>query len=966
MEDIRSKASPPARGGRPTATELARFTFDQAGDPIFWVDAHGRFVDANRAACERLGYTRDELIRRRVFDIDAIVTEVDWPLRWARLRSAGTGRIESVHRHRAGSEFPVEINSHFIQLDGEELTCVFVRDLTARKAAEREILRGRQWIELVADAAALGLWDWNIRDGTKVCNDEYFRTLGWSRDDFGLGFESYRGLVHPEDRDSAYEHLQRHLAGQTAMIDSEYRIRTEEGRWIWILDRGRVLERDDDGRPVRVAGVIQDITKRKSDEQRALRLARLDHICQEIAASFVRETDQDAATNRMLRKVGQFLDVSRSYVFCFRDNGATLCNTHEWCNDGVEPQVEQLQSVSADSLEVLLEPMRDCRPLVITDLDEAAIDQVARDHLASQSIRATIGFPFFIDGDMRGIIGFDETRGPREWLGEEIALLQTMVESFARAVERREAEQARAAAASRLREALRDAEAANTAKDAFLAHMSHELRTPLTAVLGFAEMLERGPSSESARRSLINQIRNNGRQLLNIINDLLDLSRIEADKIEAQLSRVELLPLLVRAVRMLEPIADNKRLSIRLRVASRVPKYVATDESRVLQILTNLLSNAVKYTEHGHVDLVASCEDSTLRLCVEDTGVGIAAHRVASVFEPFERDTSDPRRQGTGLGLPISRRLAGLLGGTISCRSTLGSGSCFTLELPVAEQGPWLESGPIAAGTEQDEGTTTAIQRTGLLDGLRVLLVEDSKQNRDVIEFFLQEQGADVSWCGNGALAIARMRDAQDEIDMVLMDMRMPIMDGYTATRTARHNGFRKPIIAITAHSLAQDRQRCIEAGCDEHLTKPVDARRLVEVCRRFGATGVAAPSVTASSASPVSRKEPAGSARRSAMRQLQTLVNEYVAALPKQRTQIERAFASGAVADVRAMAHRLAGSAGSYGLPELSRVARACDQAIRLGAQPAELSRRVADLVDQMREAEVRSPETVELPRIA
>ncbi|MHC5002521.1 MAG: PAS domain S-box protein [Planctomycetota bacterium] len=940
----------------PTLAELARFTFEQASDPVFWLNAEGRFVDANRAACDQLGYSREELLERRVFDIDVEVMERSWPARWDELRTVGSRRIESTHRHRDGSEFPVEITGHFIRLDGEEFICSFARDLTARREAEREIRRGRQWIELVADAAALGLWDWNINEGTKICNDEYFRTLGWSRETLDDGFESYRSLLHPEDRDQAYDELRRHLAGQTAMIDSEYRIRAEDGRWIWVLDRGRVLERDVDGRPVRVAGVIQDITKRKLDERRAARLARLERICQEIAVSFVRDSDE--SVNGMLRRVGEFLDVSRSYVFCLQEDGTSLCNTHEWCDRGVASQIDSLQHVPVSPLEALIGPMRSRRPIVIADLRCAEIDRAARDHLEAQSIRATIGLPYFIAGRLRGFIGFDETRRPREWQGEEIALLQAMVETFARAVERREAEQARMTAARQLEAALRDAEAANQAKDAFLAHMSHELRTPLTAVLGFAEILERGTSTSSSAESLIAQIRANGRHLLGIINDLLDLSRIEADKIEPQLARADLRQLLTRAVRMLQPMADNKRLPVRLRVVGNVPASLTTDEPRVLQILTNLLSNAVKYTEAGHVEFVASCEGSTLRLCVNDTGVGIAAERLSSIFEPFERDNSDPRRQGTGLGLPICRRLAALLGGRISCRSTLGVGSSFALELPAVPEAPWLERGEIAVGQEAGDGGNRSHDTTGQLAGLRVLLVEDCKQNRDVIEFFLQEQGALISCCSDGEAALERMGKAPDEIDLVLMDMRMPRMDGYAATRAARQAGFCKPIIAITAHGLAQDRDRCFAAGCDEYVTKPIDSRRLVEVCRRLAAD--VRPAISGDAPGPpvstVSR--PGGLAAG----KLMSLIDEYLAALPSYGASIEEAFASGAIDEICIIAHRLAGSAGSYGLPELSSVARCCEQAIRQGAEPSEIERRVGELLDEVRDSASRRPEELRI----
>jgi signal transduction histidine kinase/ActR/RegA family two-component response regulator len=408
------------------------------------------------------------------------------------------------------------------------------------------------------------------------------------------------------------------------------------------------------------------------------------------------------------------------------------------------------------------------------------------------------------------------------------------------------------------------AEAASSAKSDFLANMSHEIRTPMTAILGFLELLEDTTATAAERREFLRTIRSNGQHLLGVINDILDLSKIEAGKLDIERLEVPLCPLVSEIVSLMRGRAAAKNLSLELRYLCPVPETIATDPTRLRQILANLLGNAIKFTERGRVELVVRLVDSNqtenaqLAFDVIDTGVGMTAEQLQRVFQPFtQADESMSRRfGGTGLGLTISRRLARLLGGDIAVESMPRRGSTFTVT---------IDAGSLAGSTMLTEcreaSTSSASVPGGLADvpdiasdtdrasppqsddstlplaGCRVLLAEDGVDNQRLINLLLRRAGARVTIVENGKLAVdmALASEARGEpFDVLLTDMQMPVMDGYEATRRLREAGYARPIVAVTAHAMRQDEQKCLEAGCDAYTSKPIEHAALIATVRRF------------------------------------------------------------------------------------------------------------------------------------
>lgn len=382
------------------------------------------------------------------------------------------------------------------------------------------------------------------------------------------------------------------------------------------------------------------------------------------------------------------------------------------------------------------------------------------------------------------------------------------------------------------------AEAADRAKTEFLANMSHEIRTPMTAILGFTDLLLDHPWSESERREYLTIIRENGQMLLQLINDILDLSKIEAEKMAVERLPCVPMKILDEVTALMRVRADEKGIRLGACYDAAVPPMIYTDPIRLRQILVNLVGNAVKFTKQGKVQIQVSYQSGTegspkLTFAVADTGIGISAEGLATIFEPFTQADGSLARLfgGTGLGLAISRRLAKLLGGTLEATSEPGKGSVFTLSIdPGPLNAPLLTVPHLPTIPESVASPVTL--RPG-----RILLVEDTMSGRRVIQTLLEKAGLTVDTSENGlegCRAVFRAVADHQPYDAILMDMQMPEMDGYEATRQLRRQGWRGPIIALTAHAMEGDRAKCLASGCDDYVAKPVSRGALIEALGRF------------------------------------------------------------------------------------------------------------------------------------
>ncbi|MEM1330807.1 MAG: ATP-binding protein [Planctomycetota bacterium] len=380
-----------------------------------------------------------------------------------------------------------------------------------------------------------------------------------------------------------------------------------------------------------------------------------------------------------------------------------------------------------------------------------------------------------------------------------------------------------------------DAENAERTKAQFLANMSHEIRTPMTAILGYAEMLTDPHASASERLDAAYVIRRNGDHLLQIINDILDMSKIEAGKLDVSSEPTEAAQVVGEIALLFQAKAEEKGLRLSSRAEGNVPGTIVADPLRLRQVLANLVSNAVKFTESGSVEIVMRASGERLAIDVRDTGPGIPENARDRLFRAFEQQDSSVTRAhgGTGLGLTISASLVRMMGASLSIADNPSGGAVFTLEFEASET---ISREQAERQMRDGDRTHKDESGSGSLKG-RILLAEDGPDNRRLISFILSKAGATATVVENGREAVdealAQSRGGTP-YDLILMDIQMPVLDGLSATRELRASGYQGSIMALTAHAMQSERDACLEAGCDAFASKPIDRSTLIEQCARL------------------------------------------------------------------------------------------------------------------------------------
>jgi signal transduction histidine kinase/CheY-like chemotaxis protein/HPt (histidine-containing phosphotransfer) domain-containing protein len=459
-----------------------------------------------------------------------------------------------------------------------------------------------------------------------------------------------------------------------------------------------------------------------------------------------------------------------------------------------------------------------------------------------------------------------------------------------------------------LRQSKEAAEAANRFKSAFFANISHEIRTPLTAINGFAELLMSDGRSEEERRSDARVIRRNGEHLLTLINDILDQSKIEAGKMSVEPILCCPAAIVGEVCSMLTPRAAEKGLSLSVKFEGSIPKKIRTDPTRLRQVLINLVANAIKFTKEGGVVLTTSIKPAItaanpmLEVKITDTGIGISAEQQALLFKPFmQADASISRHYGgSGLGLAISKHFAQALGGDISVSSEAGKGSTFTVAITTGSLiGVEIHDRPEEATQPQEDFSGPKVRITG-----SVLVAEDGIDNQALIAAKLRETGLKVEVAENGKLACEKALSNSASFDLILMDVQMPEMDGYAATLHLRSKGYRGPIIALTANAGERDRSKCLNAGCNDFVTKPINMEKLIKAIGRH-LTMVRV-------AKPVPRAEGAATGA-------EALAQKFYQELPAEVEQIEQAVEREDRVQLKEAAQLLLGKSSTAGLKDVA-----------------------------------------------
>ena len=712
--------------------------------------------------------------------------------------------------------------------------------LIHRKQAEAALKESQQRLQLALEGSALGLWDWNIQTGKTYFDVQWKKMLGYEPEEIEENIEELWRLINPEDLPKVQEILEAYFAGKMPTYEAEYRMETKQGLWKWILNRGKVFERDEQGIALRMAGTHQDITERKQAERVLKESAERERALTLVIQRMRQTLDIEiifSATSNELRRV---LNCDRVVVYRFNE---------DWSGEIVAESVENgwvslLHKQTSDLLlkDREISEQEDCGVnflgnsgyllsdsylqqtqgkayspstyLMVSDIYRANFQECYIRILEDLQAKAYITVPIFCGEKLWGLLASYQNSGPRNWSETEINIAVQIGAQLGVALQQAELLAQTQSQKAALQQAVCAADAANQAKSEFLANMSHELRTPLNAILGFTQVMSRDASLNRQQQENLAIINRAGEHLLELINDILEMSKIEAGQLSLHLEDLDLMNLLDTLEKMLVLKAQSKGLELIFEIAAEVPRYVRTDGGKLRQVLINILGNALKFTEVGRVILRLKTVISSLVFEIEDTGPGIAPEEMNLLFEAFGQTESGRKSQGgTGLGLPISQKFVQLMGGAIRVKSKLGEGSLFSFDIPFEPA--------LGSEIETKKAMPQVLSLSPNQPKYRILVVDDQPESRLVLSKLLTSIGFSVKGAENGEEAVKIWSNWQPHL--IFMDMRMPVMDGYEATQQikAYSKSQKTVIIALTASAFEEDRQGVLSAGCDDFICKP-------------------------------------------------------------------------------------------------------------------------------------------------
>jgi PAS domain S-box-containing protein len=779
-------------------------------------------------------------------------------------------------------------------------------DISEKVAQDAALAKQTQRLVDIIEGTGAGTLEWDIRTGALRISQHLASILGYSLDELpDFSARTWRSWVHPDDLVHVDAQLKKHFAGELAYLESETRLRHKDGSWVWVLNRGKIVSRAADGTPLVLSGIHLDISPAKAAEASRRRAETiLRSAIDTIGEAFAVYDDQD-----------RLAFCNREYRELYRTSMPAIVEGNSF-EEIIRYGAERGQYTAA-----------------IGRIDAWVAEMMTRHRQVNNEIVQQAD-----DGRWLKI------RERRTSAGFTVGFRVDITELY---------------------QAKEVAEAANLAKDAFLANISHELRTPLNGVIGMAN-LARGISTEARQQAYLDKIVSSGKHLNRIIDDLLDLSKIATGKLDFDLVTFSLRKLVERAKSLTSVGATEKGLQLVDLIDPAVPDVLLGDPLRIKQIILNLVGNAIKFTETGRVEIritrqATAANRVTLRIEVADTGIGMNPSDLARLFKPFvQADASVSRKfGGSGLGLAISKQLAEMMGGEISVSSELGRGSTFavTLCLPPGDAADLPSAEPPA--------------RLGLrvcYENVRLLVAEDNEINREIVDALLNSVGIVPQMAENGQQALDILfTEGPGNFDLVLMDIQMPYVDGLTVTRTLRsHPEFESlPIIGMTAHTMEHEKLLISMAGMSDHIGKPFDnasffstlAKWIPPSKRRFpapesGLAEIDAPPAASCLAALRTVDVETGLSRFSGSEErYRYWLLKFLEEAASTVTALGSALSGSTPESAGELIHSFKGRAGMLALTDLHRIAIAVDAAIANGTANEELLQSMDDEIRRVSE---------------
>jgi PAS domain S-box-containing protein len=840
-----------------------RLILDSTDEGILGMDSQGRHVFVNPAACRMLGFTAEELIGKpghatwhyQKADGTAYSPQ-ECPI-FATLRTGKPYHSDQeVFWRKDGTSFPAEyIATPSLESDKSVATVLLFHDVSERKRVEEELRRSEQRYRVLLESSCDAIMTlappaWKFTSGNPACI-EMFRTKDEAAF-VSLGPWELSPDCQPDglaSSDKAGEMIETAMRKGSHFFEwTHQRLAGEAFPTTVLLTRVEL-----DGKPALLA-TVRDITREKrAEEDQTLAVQRMESL---LTLNRMGDQPLDAIVTKVVEDAIRVTQSEIGYLAILNEDESSLTmqywskSAHESCKMVDKPIVYPVEKTGLWG-----EAVRQRRPIITNDY--AAPNPLKRGTPEGHvPIGRHMNVPVFSGDRIVAIAGVGNKRAKYD--DRDGRQLQLLMEGWQHIVTCKQADEelrryaeALESTNRALEQSNRRAEAASHSKGQFLANMSHEIRTPMTAILGFTDILL-ADLKESQSIEAAQTVKRNGEHLLRLINDILDISKIEAGRMEMEKMQWSPRQVVAEVVSLMHVRADAKGLTLSEEYEGPLPETITTDPARLRQILVNLVGNAIKFTDTGSVRIVTRLlrgtgEEPKLSFDVIDTGIGISEATIGGLFQPFTQvDASASRKyEGTGLGLSISRQLARMLGGDVTAHSELGQGSTFTATVTTGplEGVSLVEYFQEARPAAEQPDASLALARQKL--HCRILLAEDIPDNQRVVVSILRRAGAEVDIANDGREVVKkamathpgrgrRSVDPIEPFDVILMDMQMPSLDGYAATRRLRQEGYARPIIALTAHAMTHDRQKCLDAGCDDFLSKPVDQRRLVQTVAKW------------------------------------------------------------------------------------------------------------------------------------
>ncbi|WP_234085852.1 PAS domain S-box protein [Azonexus sp. R2A61] len=866
--------------------------------------ARGVFLDVNPRYSEMLGYSRDELIGRSALDMAIWESENARQIWVAQLlASRRLHDYQTTWRRRDGSPIELSISSEIIELNGETCILGFILDISERRHAEAEIQRLQQRLTAAFHAAPVAACITRMSDGQLVeVNERLLSEYAWKREE---------------------------LLGQTTLSSGLWGSGEERARMIELIRRdGQVTDFES-------IGVGRDGRRREiSLSARIIDVSGLPHL-----VVYIDDISQRVAAERRLRESEEL------YRNIFSNAQDGICMVDPESLAFVEINDAGINGLGYTRGEIASLGLHDLQ----FDLDEAGVRAAVEGIIQNGSVtfenrhRRKDGSIQYARVSATAVTTSGRTLISSIW--QDITDQKKAAGELERY--RLHLEELVAERTAELAAARDAAEEASRAKSAFLANMSHEIRTPMNAIIGLTHMAERH-TDDPAQLTRLKKVDAAALHLLALINQILDISKIEAGKLELSPVDFNLRDMVEKAVALVVDRIHAQNLSLSVNIDPALPAELHGDPLRLGQVLLNYLSNAVKFTEHGGISidiapLTVAADHLTVRFAVTDTGIGIEPEEQQRLFRIFEQADSSPTRRfgGTGLGLAIARHLAQIMGGQAGVDSQPGHGSTFwfTVRLQPADQPAVAE----ALRSTQAESRLTARTRPA-----HVLLAEDNPINQEVAVDLLRSAGMTVDIASNGAQALELSR--QHCYDLILMDIQMPILDGLAATRKMRADNVRTPILAMTANAFGEDRKRCLEAGMNDHIAKPVNPDNLYAAILKW-LPEESGPLVAPAPVAPPPIDDDSCLRALSSLPQIDTaiglhavrnrlpsylhLLSSFLDSHGNDAELLRRARQDNQRENAHRLAHNLKGVAGTLGLTDIARAAAALNASLH-DAEPA------------------------------